>query len=60
MAPGQYAKPTRHYQHTTSCNHSGPVELVSLSVGVQDLLRGVQLAGGKPEVLGFIIAGPLH
>ena len=24
------------------------------------MLRGVQLAGGKPEVLGFVIAGPFY
>ena len=29
-------------------------------VSFQNVLHGVQLAGGKPEVLRFIITGPLH
>ena len=29
-------------------------------VPFQDLLCGVQLAGGKPEVFQLIITGPLH
>ena len=59
-AHGQYAKSTRHNQHTTSRNNSGTIYPVFSSVVFQDLLCRVQLAGSKPEILGFIITGPLH
>ena len=34
--------------------------MVFSSVSFQNLLRGVQLAGGKPDILRVVITGPLH